>query len=111
MDKDFILSATRKIESLCAEKSLEVSEVLKRAKLSARIIEDWKNFKVEPSIPALAQICDELGTELSVLFCDGAPKLTDEQQDLINSWKTLSLEEKEAIFHYITAMVEIQKKR
>lgn len=58
-----------------------------------------------PSIPTLETICDAFGISLCQFFAEGDfVSLTAEQQSLLNSWSTLSQEQKNVLLDLISKM-------
>ncbi len=50
-------------------------------------------------------ICKGFGITLTQFFAEGSMvELTEEQQAMFEAWRTLSLEQKDAISHLITVM-------
>lgn len=104
MKVETVETLIEKIERICFDNGVTVSEVLKKAGVSPQVFEDWKKFTTEPSFPTLMQMCKALGIELSALFCDGQPKYTPSQQNILDLWRELSEAEKCALYKYISAM-------
>lgn len=58
-----------------------------------------------PSIPTLETICDAFGISLCQFFAEGDfVSLTTEQRSLLNSWSTLSQEQKNVLLDLISKM-------
>lgn len=100
----------RRIKKRCECKRLSINALLRRAGLSPHLIDDWKNRKAEPSVAALEKICRELDMDLGDLFANSEHTYTETQRRILEDWRTLSEEEKTAIFKYIEAMRELSGK-
>lgn len=99
----------KKIYELCDSQQISDADLLSKASLSTHLIRDWAANKSVPSLPALKSICEVLNVDISYLFKTEEDSFTQSQRKILNEWRQLSVEEKEAINLYISALKSINK--
>lgn len=105
MNKESLIqSIIKTIKANSKEQNCKISELLRKARVSPHIIDDWQSGKSDPSFSVLFRLCDVLNIEMRELFTENEDALTDSQKAIIEEWCLLSPMQKEALFLYIDAM-------
>ncbi len=76
----------------------------KNSELSQSTISSWYRKDLEPSLASLERICNGLGITLSQFFssADYSCDLTKEQIELLETWGSLSPEQRSALLQLIS---------
>ena len=89
------------ITARCKERNIRLRQLLLSTNSSPRLVSDWYKGKTYPSFQALEKICALLDLDMLDFF---EPVFTEQQQKILDEWKTLSKREKQALYCYIRAM-------
>jgi len=97
-----------RIERLCEEKHMSRYRLSQKAGISQSSISTLLNRKSIPSIPTLEKICTGFGMTLAQFFAAGDeyPDLTEEQRNLLSTWKKLSEQERELVKAYMQGIIK-----
>lgn len=97
------IDVVKRIKSLCAAHGWTSYRLAKESGITYSTLNSMLNKGTTPSIPTLSKICDGFGISLSQFFADDdvVATLTIEQLHLIESWNTLSEENKLSAEKYI----------
>lgn len=93
-----------RIEELCEEKKMSRYRLAQRAGIAQSSISTLLNRKSVPTIQTIDKLCDGFGITLSQFFCSTRVDLTEEQQDLLDTWDKLSEQEKMLVNAYIQGL-------
>ena len=101
-----LMNVLERIEVLMKQRNWSVYRLSKESGLSQSTLSHVFRKDSEPTISTLETICMTFGISLSQFFSDGTfVSLTEEQQDILNRWSTLSPEQKRLVI----AMIENMK--
>ena len=96
------MDIVNRIEELCKQRGWTMYELSKRSGISSNAIYKWRNQNVQPSIPNLELICETFGLSIQEFFCGtGSPVFSDEVNQLVDDWTTLSEREKTILLELI----------
>ena len=93
---------------ICQQKGTTPTGLLRKIGLSASKATSWKNGSI-PKAPILQRLADELGVTTDAFFADDAPKLTEEEQELLNVFRELSLSGKRQLLGKAYELRDAQK--
>ncbi|MCI5957488.1 MAG: helix-turn-helix transcriptional regulator [Clostridiales bacterium] len=99
------MDAKQRIRELMEERQWSEYRLAIASGLSQSTVANIFNRNTTPSIATLEAICKGLGISLSQFFAEAETvELTPEQQELFESWVSLTKEQKEALAHLIRVM-------
>lgn len=92
------MDIAHRIKELAETRGWSEYRLVKESKLAASTVANIYHRNTIPSIPTLEAICESFGISLSQFFSnDNMVALTEEQEDLLNHWATLSPEQKKSL--------------
>lgn len=96
MLEDFVSS---RLLFLCQHKGISRYELCKRSGVSQTVLTDVINKKHLPSLVTLEKLCKGLEISLSYFFLttDDIPGLSEEQEEILDLWENLRLDEQRTI--------------
>ncbi len=89
-----ILAEIVRLRMACGWTEYQLAEY---SDLPQSTISSWYRKNVIPSVASLDKICTAFGITLSQLFAEEEIEMTPRLKELIDTWKTLSLEQQEAV--------------
>lgn len=98
-----------RILELCSKGGISRYQLSLRTGISQSALSDIIKKKNIPTITTLEKICDAFGITIAQFFTDddSIPNLSEEQTELLRSWKGLKLEEKRVIKTFLKALLLI----
>lgn len=95
----------RKIKSLSEARGWTYYRLAKESGVSWSTIRNMFDRNTEPTVPTIEALCSGLGISLADLLLGGdIAELTSEQQELIEHWNGLTLENKQLILSLVKAL-------
>lgn len=92
------MNISQKIKELAEARGWSEYRLVKESKLAASTISNIYHRNTIPSIPTLETICNTFGISLSQFFSnDNMVSLTEEQEELLIHWASLSPEQKKSL--------------
>ena len=99
------MDTKQRIKSLMEERNWTEYRLAVFSGLSQSTIANIFNRNTTPSVSTLEAICKAFGITLAQFFAEGQMvELTHEQQEMFNSWSTLSAEQKKVLGELIDVM-------
>lgn len=90
-----------RIEALCEEKQMSRYRLAQKSGLAQSSISTLLNRKSVPTIQTIDKLCDGFGITLAQFFCSARVDLTEEQQELLDTWDKMNEQEKMLVNAYI----------
>lgn len=96
----------QKVESLRIKKGWSIYELAKQAGVSSTTIYNWRNRLSSPTLSLLDAVCYAFGITVVefLLNEDELSALSDEQQEILSLFNTLSYEQKKAVVELMKTM-------
>lgn len=94
-----------RIEELCKEKKMSRYRLAQRAGIAQSSISTLLNRKSVPTIQTINHICDGFGITLAQFFSNSRIDLTEEQQEILDTWDKLSEQDKMLVNAYIQGII------
>lgn len=96
-----------RILELCSKGGISRYRLSLRTGISQSALSDIIKKKNIPTITTLEKICDAFGITIAQFFTDddSIPNLSEEQTELLQSWKDLKLEEKRVLKTFLKALL------
>lgn len=99
------MNVVERIQELMDTRGWTEYRLAKETELPPSTIANIFHRGTTPTIPTLETICGALGISLCQFFAEGNfVSLTVEQESLLNSWSTLSQEQKNVLLELISKM-------
>ena len=100
------MDVQKRIKELMLERGWSAYRLAKESGLAHSTIANIFTRNNLPTLPTLEAVCNAFGITLMQFFTDeDSPSLfTDEQQQLLAKWSTLSEDKKEALLHLMNIM-------
>ena len=85
-------------------------ELAKRAGMTQSSISNLMSRGTVPTLGTLEKICKGFGITLAQFFTEEGkfPDLSEEQQEMLNAWETLSTKEKAALMKILESIKELR---
>lgn len=98
-----------RILELCSKGGISRYQLSLRTGISQSALSDIIKKKNVPTVTTLEKICDAFGITIAQFFTDddSIPNLSEEQTELLQSWKGLKLEEKRVLKTFLKALLLI----
>lgn len=94
-----------RIEALCEEKQMSRYRLAQKSGLAQSSISTLLNRKSVPTIQTIDKLCDGFGITLAQFFCSARVDLTEEQQELLDTWDKMNEQEKMLVNAYIQGLI------
>lgn len=99
------MDISQRIKELAEARGWTEYRLVKESKLPASTIANIYHRNTIPSIPTLETICNTFGISLSQFFSnDNMISLTEEQAELLNSWASLTPEQKKSLLDLMKSL-------
>ncbi|MDC7291037.1 helix-turn-helix transcriptional regulator [Blautia schinkii] len=100
LDEKYIAN---RIQELCAKKDMSMYALSQKTNISQSSLSNLTKRGSIPTFHTLNRICEGLGITLAQFFADNEerPDLSLEQQHVLETWESLSDNEKRAVETYI----------
>lgn len=93
-----------RIEELCIEKKMSRYRLAQKSGIAQSSISTLLNRKSVPTIQTIDKICDGFGITLAQFFSGTPVDLTEDQQEILNTWNKLDEQEKMLVNAYIQGL-------
>ena len=94
-----------RIEALCEEKQMSRYRLAQKSGLAQSSISTLLNRKSVPTIQTIDKLWDGFGITLAQFFCSARVDLTEEQQELLDTWDKMNEQEKMLVNAYIQGLI------
>lgn len=100
LDENYVIN---RIEELCEKRQMTRYKLAQASGIEQSTLSNLLNRKSLPNIITLSKICDGFGITLSQFFAedDKVVNLSDEQQKVLDTWLSLTDEERILVKTYI----------
>ena len=92
-----MINVTERISELMALKGWSSYELSNQTGISTNAIYDWFKIGATPTLQNIVKICEAMEISLERFFCGGSYRYTDEENEILQEWFTLSDLEKQTI--------------
>lgn len=85
-------------------------ELVKRAEMTQSSVSNLMSRGTVPTLGTLEKICKGFGITLAQFFAEEGefPDLSEEQQEMLNAWETLSTKEKATLMKILESIKELR---
>lgn len=99
-----------KINRLCEKHHMTQYELAKRAGMTQSSVSNLMSRGTVPTLGTLEKICKGFGITLAQFFTEEGvfPDLSEEQQEMLNAWETLSTKEKATLMKILESIKELR---
>lgn len=100
------MDAQKRIKQLMAERGWTEYRLAIESGLSHSTVSNMFKRNNAPTLPTLEAVCTAFGITLAQFFSEGdnPAEMTEEQRNLFAKWRTLTDEQKDALFRLINAI-------
>lgn len=82
------MNVYKRIEALCLERGIKMSQIAKECQLATHVLYDWRNGKSEPTLIAVKKVCDYFQVTLGDFF--SYYERTEDQNSFLEQLKDLN---------------------
>ena len=96
----------KRVKELCSKHKVSKYRLAQLTDMSQTALGNIIKQESIPTIPTLERICDAFGISLAQFFAgDGMrPDLTDEQEEILETWDNLSADERRILVNFVRAL-------
>lgn len=107
-NKRVIFVFYEQLSKICQQNGTTPTGILRKIGLSTSKVTAWKNGSI-PKASILQRLADELGVTTDAFFADDGPKLTEEEKELLDVFRDLSLSGKRQLLGKAYELRDAQK--
>lgn len=104
-----MIDTVARIKELMEKRGWTCYELAAQTSISTNAIYDWFKIGAVPSLGNIVKVCEAMGITLEQFFCgEQSYQLTQEEQDILSAWFSLSEFEKSAFINLIKAFKSLK---